>query len=69
MNYLCRHTADDAVVGHVFGDDGSGCNDDVIADSDAGQDGDIAANPDVVSDGDGFMMPRCCRRPEATGDG
>ncbi len=56
LNLLGGDPRDDAVVGNVFGDYGSGRNDDVVADGHAGQNSAVAADPDVIADGDGFYL-------------
>lgn len=45
---------DDGVGGDIFGDDGAGPDDGIVADGEAGEDGGVAADPDVVVDGDWF---------------
>ena len=46
-----RDSGHQAVAGNVFGDDGTGSNDDVTTDGDAGQDDSVGSNPDIVSYG------------------
>ena len=47
-----RNAADDGVVGNVFRDDGSGCDDGVTTDAHALQNGGVRTDPHVLAQDD-----------------
>ena len=44
-----RNTGDNAVVGNVFGHDGTGGDDHIVSDRYAGQNGAVSTDPDVIA--------------------